>query len=127
MQNSPVKEFFGGVDVFSNCSNDVFASLTCHAASCKMLPNKKHCNHQQHGFDLECIQVEFWNEESSIIRAVHSVELCFPSLGFTVLNFLDELERSVWKHKIVSIIDGYVYKGLIIPFKTINRIHQALI
>jgi hypothetical protein len=30
---------------------------------------------------------------------------------------LDELEKSVWKHKVVSIIDGYVYIGLLIPFK----------
>jgi hypothetical protein len=86
-------------------------------------PNKILRNYGGCSFDIILVSVAFWSKDISLKGPLLLIEIYMP-LDWSLERFLVEVEDSVSDCKIISLFNSYTIKGIMLPFNTINSIHE---
>ncbi len=123
-----------GIPVFTNNINSpgLFHSSTfilqeeafkANAITCTMCrPEKLLTNYCECGFDMCCTHVSFWSEVGKV-GPLLTIEVYIPT-HWSPRYFLYQLQESIVECSIVSLMNTYTLNGVVLPFISINSMHN---
>ena len=95
-----------------------------HAVSCHVMrPEQIIKNFRGSQINLRGVIVEFWSCKDEIMKPLLTIDIYVPH-SWTLRQFLDEIGESVDDLRVISLMYGFVFRGIKFPFNTMNSIHE---
>ncbi len=95
-----------------------------HAVSCRvMIPEQIVQNFGGCQINFRGVVVEFWSHNNEKLKPLLSINMYVPH-SWTLRRVLDEIGESVVDFRVISLMNGFVFRGIKFPFITINSMHE---
>jgi hypothetical protein len=73
--------------------------------------------------NIRGVVVEFWSRNNEKLKPLLLINMYVPH-SWTLRRVLDEIGESVVDFRVISLMNGFVFRGIKFPFITINSMHK---
>jgi hypothetical protein len=73
--------------------------------------------------NIRGVVVEFWSRNNEKLKPLLPINMYVPH-SWTLRRVLDEIGESVVDFRVISLMNGFVFRGIKFPFITINSMHE---